>query len=70
MSLSEEPARKLLVKQCIELTPDTNLELSKRHRKWNLLVKNKYVPVRLIWIQGIIINVSKIFSTNFVYNMK
>lgn len=58
MSLSEEPARKIFVKQCTNLIIDNKLELSKRHRKWKL-IKNKTISVGLVWIQGVIINVSE-----------
>lgn len=58
MSLSEEPARKLFVKQCSKLILNTDSEIS-RHKKWTLIAKNKSFSVGLVWIQGIIIDVSE-----------
>lgn len=57
MNLIEEPARKVLLKQCSNLVFNTESELS-RYKKWVLTTNNKSISVRLVWIQGIITDVS------------
>lgn len=57
MSLIEEPARKFFLKQCSNLVFNTESELS-RHTKWALTTNNKSISVTLVWIQGIITDVS------------
>lgn len=57
MNLIEEPARKVFLKQCSKLVLNIESELS-RYKKWVLTTTNKSVSVRLVWIQGIITDVS------------
>ncbi|KFM72905.1 hypothetical protein X975_02245, partial [Stegodyphus mimosarum] len=58
MNLSEEPARKFFIKHCYLLTPGSD-NSSVKHRRWIANFKRKSVALSLVWLQGVITNVSE-----------